>query len=243
VTSLSEKVADELGLPESRVLTDYFIKDIEITGTGSKVFPSKIVTVNKLCLNDVEFKCFDAMVQDFSERLKPGSNYDGVLGFRMFRDYLLTIDFPKEHLKLERGKLQRCNKPLTIPAEISGGTYKIPVTIGVNTPKPNTVKCTLDTGYNGCMLLPLRAKEYDIPSNLVGETRVSTAAETFTAEQLQLETEVLVGDATIIDPIVSYIGKGGTIGNRVLRHYVITFDQKHKLVRIVLDRQSTNVEN
>lgn len=227
VLELSEKVANELNLPELHN------ESIGITATGTRKKPLKTVMVNRLFVGNSSFHNFKGEVADFSTFKQAGFYFDGILGIQVFRECLLTVDFPEKQLKLKQGKLERLNKLQTIPAELSRGTLKNPVIIGLDTPHPKVVKLTVDTGNTAGIILPLKVKTWCIPSNLVGESKVVTGAEVFCASQFQLKTNVSIGDKIVNNSIVSYVGKNtGMIGVGLLKSYIITFDQKQRLVHL-----------
>ena len=90
-------------------------------GDPSGLNPRKVPTVriHSLKFAGVEFKNVNAVQYEPSQR---EGECDGILGFVLFRDYLLTLDYPQQRLTLASGSLAgdggNTVLPFTMPANV-----------------------------------------------------------------------------------------------------------------------------
>jgi len=154
-----------------------------------------------------------------------GRDLDGILGFPAFREVLLTLDYPSEEIRVARGGLpapdgreilaDRGSKRPFVDAEVYGRRMKILVDSGA-------------TG--GFALLPskgFRWSEQPRPmKTAVGAGQVTVRKGGRLADPIQF------GPVDFEAPIVTLVGDEALAGWQVLRHYVLTFDQKNKRVRM-----------
>src|SRR4030095_3438127 len=76
------------------------------SGRNARVFET--VLLDSLSLGQVEFRNVTVLSQE--PRLGPNApRVDGVLGFSLFSEYLLTLDYPRKELRLLRGELAAAN--------------------------------------------------------------------------------------------------------------------------------------
>ncbi|MCI0352615.1 MAG: retroviral-like aspartic protease family protein, partial [Acidobacteriales bacterium] len=108
-----------------------------------------VVMLDSIALGGIQFNNLKAPTRDYnrSPRLP---KIDGVLGFDLFREYLLTLDFPAKRVQLQRGELPQADGAEVLGYESPNG---IPVVeLGVGSLK---VKAHIDTGNSiGGFILP-----------------------------------------------------------------------------------------
>jgi predicted aspartyl protease len=154
-----------------------------------------------------------------------GREADGILGFGLFRELLLTIDYPNKQLRVSRGSLPevdgkrvlalRNDRPVPM-VEIEAGGQKMFVDI--------------DAGSPGAITLPLSvAKQL----TLKGEPRVIGKGRTISGEFDVLAADVdgviRVGSIDVKNPTIDVVDHfpHGNLGSRFLRQYAVTFDAKN----------------
>jgi predicted aspartyl protease len=233
---VTRSVADELGLPEPR--TRYM--DATATGAEAKPFPFKVVTISEMTLGEAHFRGFDVQARDLGSLEQTGVVLDGILGFPVFKECLLTVDFPRKELRIERGALRRASdwkRHFFEHATISGGVPRIPVLVGFDTPNATLFDLIVDTGYNGSMTLPDEAKSLEIPMKFIGESTGTTIHGEVRSEEYQLETKIIMGGYMVENPVIEYRADKALIGTAALGSMAVTFDQKNRIVRFTMPEQ------
>ena len=199
-------------------------------GSGNSVRSLDLVELETLAFGGVEFKKVRAASRDYN-----GSpnlpRVDGILGFGLFADYLLTLDFPSKRVRLGRGELPRADGAEVLGFESPRGIPVVELGVG-----PHKVRADVDTGNAvGGFVLPTALVE---KLAAAGEPVVVGRARTVTSDieikQVRLKDSIRLGRFEFAEPTVVYpaLGDGANIGSRVLREFSLTFDQKNKSVRL-----------
>ncbi|HYJ34080.1 MAG TPA: serine hydrolase [Candidatus Binatia bacterium] len=214
-------VARKLGLP---VVGEARVGD----PSGKNMKSAEIVSIDSLAIGGARFVGLTATAGDLAGHL-PGEAVDGILGFGLFDDCLLTLDFPALRMTLAEGSL---------PADGAGVlTYRdergIPsVTMRV---AGVSVDTDVDAGAMGGFSLPesFAAKlPLAEPPRVVGHAR--TVSNEFEIKAARLDGDVAVGGTTFAKPMVEFqpVFDVGNIGARVLRDFAVTFDPKNHRMRL-----------
>ncbi|HVP14493.1 MAG TPA: hypothetical protein VMS88_03050, partial [Terriglobales bacterium] len=155
---------------------------------------------------------------------------DGILGFGLFADCLLTLDYPANRVVIARGELPVADgrEILDFTQEHGIPQVRLEVT-GIE------VAADVDAGsMAGFSLpeslaskLPLRAAP-----RVVGRAR--TVTNSFEIKAAQLNGEVRLGAHRFADPTLDFqpLFPVANIGARVLGDFRVTFDQKHRRMRL-----------
>jgi hypothetical protein len=162
----------------------------------------------------------------------PGRNVDGILGFLLFRDYLLSIDFPGERVSLLKGSLPAADGEQILPFRMPNNVPVIEMTIG-----GKTADAHVDTGGMGLSLPDKIAGGLAFVSEPVVIGHGRTISHEFDLKGAQLISEIRLGEYTFPKPFVEInpLFPVVNFGAIPLRNFVVTFDQKNKLVRFVAD--------
>ena len=184
------------------------------------------VRLSKLSVAGVDFTGITAAVYQPSQA---EGRCDGILGFPLFRDRLLTLDYPGARLVLGEGTLARTTDGTTVPFRAPDGVPVVDLTVG-----PETVPAVIDSRGSG-LALPASVADR-LPR--AGEPVVIGRGRTISAEieirGVDLATDVLLGGYRFQRPFVALHPEFpvGNVGGIVLRSFVLTFDQRSKLVRL-----------
>jgi len=149
---------------------------------------------------------------------------NGVIGYGVFKDLLLTLDYPAKQVVLQEGSLDAA----AIHYDTKGGIPFLPIEIGTF-----KVFGHVDSGSDGGLTVPLKYKD-QLP--LDGETTVIGHARTLFNEMTiygaRVKGPVKVGGMPIDVPLVELhdMFPVGNIGGRVLQHYRVTIDQKSQRI-------------
>jgi hypothetical protein len=199
--------------------------------SGKNTRTIDLFKLDSLSLGGVQFHDVETGVGDYN-RMPNMQHIDGVLGFGLFAEYLLTMDYPGKRLRLERGALPQANGADILSYETDHGIPSIELEVG-----GLKVNAHIDSGnMRGGFTFPSSLVEklsLAAPPKVVGRGR--TTSNEFEIKEATLKGNLHWGRYEFNEPSVTFIDifKVGNIGSRVLRDFALTFDQKNHRVRIV----------
>jgi predicted aspartyl protease len=215
---VTPELAGELGLPsigEAR-LTDP-------SGQGSERSP--IVLVQSLRVADVEFTAIGAILHPLP---REDADCQGLLGFALFRNYLLTLDYPAQRMTLAQGSLVPDGGYNVLPMRIQDGVPVFTLHLdGVQ------IEAQLDSGGIGLSLPePVAARlRFDVDPTLFANSE--SVATRFQIKAGVLGADVNLGRYTFTHPFVEVnpVFPLANFGACPMQQFAITFDQVDLLVR------------
>jgi predicted aspartyl protease len=221
MTVLDADLAEELKLP--------------LTGTtriGDPANPQAIeartATVKRLTIGSAVFADAEVVTWDRRE-LSRGAGPRGVIGNPLFADLLLTLDLGKGEARIARGEVAPGPDVVTyVPSE--GGVFRIPVSIG-----DLTIEAAIDSGSPSGLALPKRyAEQLKLATPLAEIGRGRTANSDFALYSATVDATVRIGSNTFPRPVVTFneVLPGALFGAQILRHMVMTIDQKNRRIRL-----------
>jgi predicted aspartyl protease len=194
------------------------------SGQGSKKAP--IVVIDSLRIAGVEFKGVRALEHNF---FAEAGECDGLLGFTLFRDYLLTLDFPNRRVILATGSLAPDGGKTVLPFRSPDGVPIASLTVDGLAP----VEAQLDSGGGGLVLPDSMARrlKYDVDPVVYASGR--SVVSCFQLKAAKLASDVKIGRYTFTHPVVEIHPAFPLVnfGSPPMQSFAITFDQKSKLVR------------
>jgi len=161
--------------------------------------------------------------------LQAGRSIDGILGFALFRDVLLTLDYPAKTLRLTPGGLGPPDGQDIVADVGDGGIPSVEVDLG-----GVTVTADIDSGSMGWVTLPAAvAGKLDLAAEPVVVGRAETPFNSFEILQAPLDGAVQVGRHVFPNPPVEFADMfpRGNLGGQLLGHFAVTFDQRNRRVR------------
>jgi predicted aspartyl protease len=210
--------------------------ELAVTGEDELSDPSgankqkvPVFRINSLKLAGIEFKSVPAtQLTD----LRKGESFDGVLGFGLFRDYLLTLDFPNQQVVLVRGTLPPPDGKEIIPFRSPDNIPVIVLSIA-----GQEIDAHIDSGGMGLSLPEEFANKLTFTTEPMVLGRGRTVSNDFEIKGAQLASEVRLGGYTFPRPFVEInpIFPVVNFGSIPLAHFAVTFDQKNQRVRFVAD--------
>lgn len=167
---------------------------------------------------------------------------DGILGLPFFETLLLTIDYPRREVRLERGALPAANGKDILPLTRAGPFWALPVEVaGLRS------RAVLDTRSMGSLgVAPATADSlrFVAPPVVVGMARGAGFGPT-EVKAGQLDGDITIGHYRITRPTIgvralpSWFPQEATLGARVLRHFAVTLDQANARLRLTRDGETT----
>ena len=181
------------------------------------------VTVRRIALGDAQFERVPALVYDFSELSAHfGEKIDGVLGFPVFRDTVLTLDYPQSRILLSpAGGAATLRPGSRIAFDTMTKTPLVPIEID-----GQTLVALIDSGSdNGLHLNPVGLEAPFAHGPVPGGVIATLAGER--PQQIgRLAGTLRLGNYTLPRPIADLTDELSSVGGAILRNFVVTFDQK-----------------
>jgi Aspartyl protease len=182
----------------------------------------------------VEFRKVTAVVRQH-RITKDYPEVDGILGFALFTEYLLTLDYPAMHVTLARGALPRANLTDILNFEIENRIPVIELGIG-----RIHVRAHVDSGnFVAGFILPEEiVAQLQLLSTPVTVGSARSVSNRIELKQVQLRDTIRVGSFDFPQPTIQFPALSDTnVGFKVLREFAVTFDQKNQ--RMKLERRAT----
>jgi len=202
------------------------------SGKGTRTVP--MVRLDSVQVAGVNFSGVKAAVHQLDDT---GGSCEGLLGFALFRDYLLTLDFPGQVLRLETGSLTPDDERLILPFSSPSGIPIIVMRIG---PHEAPFMTQLDSGGIG-LSVPERLRKglrfFSVPKVYSSAHSVATR---FQVKGATLASDVKFGQFTFRKPFleINPAFPMANFGADPMQRFALTFDQKNGLVRF-LSRKNT----
>lgn len=194
------------------------------------------VTLRRIALGATTFDGVPALVFDFTDLSDQlGLHIDGIIGFPVFRDTLLTLDYPGQRLVIApvtTGPAAPMAAPraTTLAFNHEHNTPLIPIQMGTE-----SFIVLIDSGSDGSLSL----NPTGLHPRFTSGPRTGTLISSLSGDRPQLtgrlSQNVLLGTHTIAQPIVDLTDQLSAIGGEFLRHFAVTFDQHRHQVTFVRD--------
>lgn len=202
----------------------------ETADAGGAAATVDLVSLDTVRVAGVTFPRVPALSRDYgTQSYLP--KIDGILGLNFFKDWLLTIDYPRAKLIIEKGELPKADGRSVLAYELIDGNAYIPAMIGK---KP--MKLLLDTGNIRALDLPSAWLQ---PLRLVSFPRLagnSTSVSGTTAiREVKLADPLIIGMYKLPKPSVTFSDdfEEANIGSSILQEFAVTLDQRNRRVRLV----------
>jgi hypothetical protein len=221
VTMLDIELARSLGLAlmSSEPLRDPF---------GAPDAPAWSARLDTLQIGDVQWSGVPVLA---TERRNFGFGRDGrgVLGLPMFEGCLVTLDYPAQELRIERGSLAESIDPDVVPFDARAPLPEISIVVG-----GRTIPAYVDSGSVSGFTLPKRlALELGLESEprIVGRGRAIDGE--FDVWASRLRDPIRLGGHEYRSPEVRLNDRFtvANIGHGVLRDFAVTIDRAHHRMR------------
>jgi predicted aspartyl protease len=215
---VSADLATELALPQTGEIT---LNDP--SGQGGRKVP--MVMLESLQIAGVEFTGVKAAVHNLGSG---DGTCQGLLGFALFRNYLLTLDYPNHRMALTSGSLDPDGGKSVLPLRMSDGIPVVRLAIGTA-----QVDAQIDSGGSGLSLPAQLASRLKFASEYSNLSTAHSLSTRFTLVGATLNGDVHLGSYTFKRPFVEINPAFplANFGSAPMRDFSLTFDQKNRLVR------------
>jgi hypothetical protein len=189
-------------------------------------------TLRRLELGEARFDEVPVLIYDCAPLTAHlGVRIDGVLGFPLFRDILLTLDYPRSRVMLQPLNNTVPISGTTVPLDDSNKTPLIHVRLG-----DRTLVALLDSGSDA----PFSVNPVGLNLRYANGPRLGATVGTLTGDRPlevgRLADSLGLADFTLTRPIVDLTDELSAVGGEVLKNFTVTFDQTHD--RVIFSRDS-----
>ena len=195
----------------------------------------ELTSIASLTFGGAEFRNVTALIR--AQRItKDYPEVDGFLGFALFTEYLLTLDYPAMQVRLGRGALPKANGADILPFEIENRIPVIEVAVG-----KLRMKAHVDSGnFVAGFILPEEVVEQlTLLSEPVTVGHARSVTNKIEIKQAQLKDTIRIGSFQYPEATIAFPAPSDTnVGFKILREFAITFDQKNK--RMKFERAAPN---
>jgi hypothetical protein len=189
------------------------------------------VTIRELELGGARFESIAARIYDcaaLSAHL--GVKIDGVLGFPLFRETRLTLDYPRNRVVLTPNRSEALVPGLSVPFSNANKTPLISIRLA-----DRTFIALIDSGSDGGLSLnPVGL----LPNFTFGPREGSTVG-TLAGDRPQqigrLAETLIIADYAFPNPIIELSDELSSIGGSILKNFSVTFDQDRDRVTFYRD--------
>lgn len=227
-TLVSAELAAENGRRERNVAR----RTVRVRSANGGEVSLEAVTLRSLQLGAATFERLPALIYDFTELSSHlGVRVDGLIGFPVFRDTLFTLDYPRSRLILAPVPAS-----LPLPSATPPGGSRIAFNNEQNTPfipvqmGNESFVVLIDSGSDG----GLNLNPVGLHPRFVFGPRPGTIVSSLSGDRHQmvgrLSQDLLIGGHLIESPIVDLTDQLSAVGGELLRHFRVTFDQRHNFV-------------
>ena len=216
---VSPQLADQLNLPSAGQ-----IQLGDPSGVGTRKVP--LVQVQSLQVAGIEFTGVKAARHVLSEA---DGTCQGLLGFPLFRNYLLTLDYPRQRMTLAPGAVAPDGERSVMSFRSPDGIPIVPLRIG-----GLQIEALIDSGGGGLSLpesLAARLKFSTVPAIFENAHSLATR---FQVKAGQLAADIHLGSYTFAKPFVEINPAFplANFGSCPMQNFAFTFDQRNHLVRM-----------
>ncbi len=226
--------AVDTGTSREAILSPTLVKQLRLPPAGRASLldlrgkerqPVDEVSVDTVALGGRTFRSLRALVHEPLATLAP---YDGVLGFALFRDTVVTLDFPRRCLRLNEPALEEGADANVLRFSMPRNVPVVPIAVG-----RQTVLVQVDSGGGGINLPQSAAPGIEFARHSEIEVRAQSQLSTFFLRGGVMKGNLVLGGQVFERPFVE-IGSDlpvGNLGAASLQDFAITFDQQQRLVR------------
>jgi hypothetical protein len=190
---------------------------------GAVILPTTVL--ERLDLGAAHFLRVPAVVYDCAPlTAQLGVRIDGILGFPLFRQTLLTLDYPNSRVLLRPSSSLASLRPVgcAIPFSDADNLPLISVQLGTR-----RFLALVDSGSDTALSLnPVGLAPKFVFGPAQGPT-VGTLTGNRTRQVGRLADSLRIGDYSVAEPVAELNDELSAIGGGILREFTVTFDQKH----------------
>ncbi len=190
--------------------------------------------LRRIDVGDAHFDDVFALVYDCASLTAHlGVKIDGILGFPLFRETILTLDYPKSRILLQPRGTDALPPGQSIPLNDASKTPLINVRVG-----DRTIAALIDSGSDA----PFNLNPVGLNLSYATAPRPGATVGTLTGDRPQqlarLTDTLTIGDYSLSRPLVDLTDELSSIGGEILKNFSVTFDQERDRVSFFRDSRA-----
>jgi len=223
VTLVSPEIAGRYASEEPRPIDE---PQVRVRSAGGGYALLDAVTLKRLQLGGARFEYVPALVYDCGDvSAQFGVKIDGILGFPLFRNAVLTLDYPNERVVL-RADIPEDGLPgEAILFNNADKTPLIPIRLG-----DREFAALIDSGSASAIDINPAGLAPKFSYGPVDGPMVSTLAGDRPSRVGRLAGVVRIGSYDVPQPVAELTDELTSLGGGILSHFTVTFDQRHNEV-------------
>ncbi|HUL54645.1 MAG TPA: retropepsin-like aspartic protease [Opitutaceae bacterium] len=199
---------------------------VRVLGANGQVKQLNPVTLKRLDLGSARFEGVAALEHDLADLSNHlGVRIDGILGFPLFRDTLLTLDYVHAEVRITPHGVPMALPGVTIPFNNEQNTPLIPIQLGAE-----SFIALVDSNSDAALSLNTVGLHPSFQYGPKAGALVATLAGDRLRMVGRLAQPLTLGAYVIENPIVDMTDELSSIGGGLLRNFAVTFDQKRNQV-------------
>jgi hypothetical protein len=219
---LSEGAANRLGEANA-----WHVGHTLALSPAGKTSRLELIEVANFKCGELGFDRTSGVITDLSSVSKLiGEPVDGIAGMSLFASGRIVLDYPLGELRFESGVKQNTNDAICYPLQFMMGVPLVQLECA-----GELINARVDSGFFGAFELPLEGSRLPFVKEPV------TAGSYYNFNQIgedkaaRLGTNISLGRMTFEKPVIrSTPGTSASIGQEVLRYFVVDIDQPSKIL-------------
>ena len=177
-------------------------------------------TIRRIELGDARFEDVPVLVYDLAQlSAHLGVRIDGLLGFPLFGETRLTLDYPHERVLLQPPNTTALAPGTSVPFDDSTKTPLIHVQMG-----KRSIMMLVDSGSDATFSLNPVGLDAPFASGPRPGATVGTLAGDHPQQIGRLGENIEIGDYSVERPVVDLTDELSAVGGGVLKYFTVTFD-------------------
>jgi hypothetical protein len=193
-------------------------------GGGSELLPA--VTLRKIQLGSARFEDVPSLTYDCADlSAQLGVRIDGILGFPLFRNTVLTLDYPHERIVLRSWIADEGAPGEAILFTNPDKTPLIAIRLG-----DREFDALIDSGSSQAIDINPAGLTPKFRFGPVDGPTVGTLAGDRPSKVGRLDGVVRMGSFDVPNPVAEVTDELSSLGGGILSHFTVTFDPEHDVV-------------
>jgi hypothetical protein len=199
---------------------------VRVASAEGDVVELPAATLYRLDLADARFENVPVLIYDCAQlSAHLGVRIDGILGFPLFRETRLTLDYPHDRVLLQPANSTALTPGTPVPFDDSNKTPLISVGVG-----NRTMLVLIDSGSDATFSLNPVGLDATFAAGPRPGATVGTIAGDHPQQIGRLGEDVVLGTYSLPRPVVDLTDELSAIGGGVLRYFTVTFDPQNDRV-------------
>jgi len=194
-------------------------------GSGVNSRDVETVRIDNLTIGEAVFERLRVPVLGEGPQQNDSADAYGTIGFELFRDYLLTLDFPQNELRVTTGELAPPDGRTVLTYVLESGTPYVDIDVA-----GRRLRASIDSGSGGGLTLPRSfADRLPLRTPLRAAGKVASVLGQFDLFQGEVAGDLQIGAFAFQQPVVSFsdLVEVPTVGRSIIRTFAVTFDQRN----------------